>query len=59
LVLEDITFDREIITYCEEVNCSVAEDLADLLSDLGYKDVKVFPGGWESWLENGMPVADE
>jgi len=58
-ILEDIPFDLEVITYCEGVNCSLAEDLADLLIEIGYLDVKVFAGGWEEWLENGMPVDKE
>ena len=59
LVLQDIAFDREVITYCEGMNCSLAEDIADLLIEMGYMDVKVFAGGWEEWLENVMPVAKE
>jgi len=59
LVLQDIPFDLEVITYCEGMNCSLAEDLADLLKEMGFLDVKVFAGGWEEWLENGMPVAKE
>ena len=58
-VLQDIPFDLEVITYCEGMNCSLAEDLADLLKEMGFLDVKVFAGGWEEWLENGMPVAKE
>ena len=58
-VLQDIPFDLEVITYCEGMNCSLAEDLADLLKEMGFLDVRVFAGGWEEWLENGMPVAKE
>ena len=56
VVLRDIPRDREIITYCEGLECSNAEDLAFLLKENGYAQVKVFEGGWEEWRENGMPV---
>ncbi|MBW1678538.1 MAG: rhodanese-like domain-containing protein [Deltaproteobacteria bacterium] len=49
----------EIITYCEGIECSSAEDLSVLLKEIGYEDVKVFTGGWEEWTENGMPVDEE
>jgi rhodanese-related sulfurtransferase len=56
VVLKDIPCDREIITYCEGLECSNAEDLAFLLKENGYALVKVFEGGWEEWRENGMAI---
>ena len=57
-VLKNVPFDREIITYCEGVECSVAGDLAVLVREMGYRNVKVFQGGWEEWTEKAMPVAE-
>ncbi|MFH0812058.1 MAG: rhodanese-like domain-containing protein [Pseudomonadota bacterium] len=57
-ILQGIPFDQEIITYCEGIDCSNAEDLTLLLKEMGYKNVKVFPGGWEEWTENRMPVEE-
>ena len=59
LVLKEIPVDREIITYCEGLECSNAEDLAFLLKEKGYTKVKVFEGGWEEWKENRMSVEKE
>ncbi len=56
VVLKDIPCDQGIIVYCEGLECSTAEDLAFLLRENGYAQVKVFGGGWEEWRENGMPV---
>jgi rhodanese-related sulfurtransferase len=56
VVLKDIPRNREIITYCEGLECSNAEDLAFLLKENGYAQAKVFEGGWEEWRENGMPI---
>ena len=58
-IVQEVPFDMEIITYCEGIECSSAEDLAILLKEIGYEDVKVFTGGWEEWIENGMPVDEE
>ena len=56
LILEGIPLDREIIAYCEGIDCSTAEDLSYLLLEHGYQNTKVFEGGWEQWINNGMPV---
>ena len=56
VVLKKIPFDREIIAYCEGLECTNAEDLAFLLKENGYVQVKVFEGGWEEWTKKGMPV---
>lgn len=55
-VLQGIAFDQEIITYCEGLECSNAEDLAFLLKENGYTKVKVFEGGWEEWTAHQMPI---
>ena len=59
LVLQKIPFDMEIITYCEGIECSIAEDLASFLKESGFENVKVFAGGWEEWTEKGMVVEVE
>jgi rhodanese-related sulfurtransferase len=57
--LDEVPLDQEVITYCEGVHCPNAEDMAFLLQERGYEDVKVFLGGWEEWTESGMPVEGE
>jgi len=57
--LDEIPPGREIITYCEGIGCSNAEDVALFLQERGHDNVKVFLGGWEEWKESGMPVAKE
>lgn len=48
--------DTIIITYCESETCSMSEDLAIMLLELGYPNVKVLENGWEGWLKAGYPV---
>ena len=38
-----------LIIYCSSVNCNAAEILAEKLLELGCKNVRVYPGGWEEW----------
>jgi 3-mercaptopyruvate sulfurtransferase SseA len=57
--MKQISFNQEIITYCGGINCSDANDLAFLIKAKGYKDVKVYSGGWEEWTKNNMSVEKE
>ncbi len=47
---------KEIIAYCDGDECELSLLLARELADLGYKNVKVFFGGWLEWKEAGLPV---
>ena len=57
--MKQISFSQEIIIYCGGIECSDAKDMAFLLKAKGYKDVKVYNGGWEEWTQNNMPVEKE
>jgi len=48
--------DREIVAYCHGVSCELSIHLAKRLSELGYRNVKVFFGGWPEWKKAGYPV---
>lgn len=48
--------DRQIVVYCEGGSCQTSLALAKLLYSKGYRNVKVFSGGWEEWLKAGLPV---
>jgi rhodanese-related sulfurtransferase len=51
-----VPVDTFIVTYCNGKGCESSLELAELLLDSGYKDVKVFYGGWEQWRDAGYPV---
>jgi rhodanese-related sulfurtransferase len=55
-VTEDISPDKLIITYCEDVTCDLSCDLALFLLDMGFKNVRVLLDGWAVWLKNCLPV---
>ena len=44
-----------IVVYCSGT-CRNSEIVAARLEELGYTDVRVYPGGKEDWVENGLPV---
>lgn len=55
-VMEDISQDTLIITYCDGETCNLSHDLALFLIDIGFSNVKVLVNGWTVWLENDLPT---
>lgn len=55
-VLPKLSFDKEIITYCDGTECETSLLLARELRDRGYKNVKIFFGGWSEWQKAELPV---
>lgn len=55
-VLPKLSFDKEIITYCDGDECETSLLLARELRDMGYKNVKTFFGGWSEWQKAGLPI---
>jgi len=51
-----LTVDREkeLIVYCDGIDCSLGPELASILRGLGYRDVKVLINGWTQWMMAGM-----
>ena len=45
----------QIVVYCSGT-CHNSEVAAQRLVDLGYRDVHVYLGGKEDWVEHGLPV---
>ncbi len=55
MIKEKILSTERIITYGEETEFSFSGDLAFLLKDSGFKDVRVFLNGWPKWEGAGLP----
>lgn len=47
--------DAPVVVYCSGT-CRNSEIAAERLEQLGYRDVKVYLGGKEDWVEHGLPV---
>ncbi len=48
--------DKNIVIYCTDADCTLAERLAGELKFLGYRHIAVFSGGWEAWQQAQLPV---
>lgn len=55
-VLPILRDDATLITYCDGVNCSLSKELAKVLIDFGFPEVRVLVDGWSVWRGAGLPT---
>ncbi len=48
--------EQAIVTYCSNTACNNSTIAAARLRDLGYRNVRKYPGGKQDWIEAGLPV---
>lgn len=48
--------DRALVVYCGGYGCGDAFELALLLGQAGYRDLRVFSGGYPEWVGAGLPI---
>ncbi len=58
LHLDDFKRDREVILYCTCPNEASAAQVAKLLMDRGFANVRPLHGGLDAWIAAGYPVED-
>ena len=46
----------EVVVYCMNPTCYSSVDVANRLVQLGYRNVRHYPGGKEEWIEAGLPL---
>jgi len=46
---------QTLIVYCEGGDCQTSIALAKIIHDKGYKDIRIFTGGWAEWSGAGLP----
>ena len=46
---------RAFVVYCEGGDCRSSLSLAKRLHEAGFRDVRVFTGGWDEWRAAGLP----
>ena len=51
--------DRPLVTYCSGFGCPDSFDLGVRLIEAGYRDVRIFEGGYPEWRDAGLAVAGE
>ena len=54
-----VAHEKELIVYCDGIDCSLGPELASILKGLGYRDVKILVNGWTQWITAGMPFEAE
>ena len=48
--------DAPIVVYCASETCKNSHEVAKLLGDVGYTDVRVYVGGKADWQAAGLPL---
>jgi rhodanese-related sulfurtransferase len=55
-ILNLIPREQPLVTYCDGEECNSSVMLASKLDSLGYRNVRVFFGGWKEWSSHKLPV---
>ena len=56
-VLPKVPKDVTVVTYCGGDECELSLFLARNMTVDGYKNIKIFFGGWEEWTKAGLPTS--
>lgn len=56
LVKKTLAGKKTLITYCGGESCGLSELLGKRLAEEGFRDVRIFFGGWPAWLKEGLPI---
>jgi rhodanese-related sulfurtransferase len=48
--------DTEVVVYCANPSCVSSVEVANRLLELGYRNVRHFPGGKQEWRDAGLPL---
>lgn len=51
-----IAKDALLIIYCQSITCRYSDVVANKLKGLGYRNIKIFAGGWVEWVQARYPV---
>lgn len=54
--LEGLSFDSPLVIYCEGVGCELSFFLGRELLAAGFKNIKIFYGGYPEWKNAGLPI---
>jgi rhodanese-related sulfurtransferase len=55
-IVDGMSNDTLIITYCDGETCDLSHELALFLKEMGFPNVKVLVNGWMVWQEMNLPV---
>ncbi len=49
--------EKLIVIYCDNHECQLSLDLAEVLLAMEFRRIAVFEEGWDQWVESGYPTA--
>ena len=55
-ILETVPKEKILVVYCDGVECNSSIELAAKLSELNFKNIKIFFGGWQEWKKYNYPL---
>jgi len=55
-IISQLPQGRTLMIYCEGGDCLTSLNLARILYQRGFLDLRVFSGGWKEWTEAGLPT---
>ena len=55
----EISYESKIVVYCSGSECELSLYLGRDMTQYGYQDVNIFYGGWNDWVNAGLPVEFE
>lgn len=55
-LLEEFALEHTLVVYCQSGDCEDSHNLAERLKTAGYKDIRVFRGGFPEWTKRRWPV---
>jgi rhodanese-related sulfurtransferase len=47
---------KPIVVYCSDSGCPDSRLVGEALHKLGYRDVRLFRGGWDAWIDANLPT---
>ena len=53
---DDVRAAKRVVVYCGGIECDASLQLARSLQLEGLRDIAVYEGGFEAWLQAGMPT---
>lgn len=57
--LPPLPLEGAMVVYCDGSECQSSVELAKFLHKKGFKDIRVFFGGWVEWIREGLPVSSK
>lgn len=50
-----VPLEAPLVVYCDGEGCGSSREVAELLKEAGYRNIRLFRGGWEEWARSGYP----